>query len=121
MNDRTPPTFIPRLTVMEDYGGAPFLWLVDSPEQVGVGLNVGNGNDWDELSPISEELWRLFAPWAIEFDRTRFYASDFNADEWLLVPLPNFVEPSGLMFATGHHQHRRTHVKLAMPPDNHRH
>jgi len=30
-------TFIPVLTVMVEYGNAPFLWLVDRPDQGGVG------------------------------------------------------------------------------------
>lgn len=82
MDDRTSSTFIPTLTVMVDYGGAPFLWLIDDPEQAGVGLSVANGHYRDESVPLSEGLWRRFADWAIEFDRTRFYASDFNADGW---------------------------------------
>ena len=32
--------------------------------------------------PMSEGLWRKFADWAIEFDRTSFYSDDINADDW---------------------------------------
>ena len=32
-----PQPFVPILTVMVDYGNAPFLWRVDAPENVGVG------------------------------------------------------------------------------------
>ena len=75
-------TFVPVLTVMVDYGNAPFLWLVDNPDQGGVGPNLCDGTFWDESLPMSEGLWRKFADWAIEFDRTSFYADDFNADDW---------------------------------------
>ena len=27
------PAFVPVLTVMVDYGGAPFLWLKESPDE----------------------------------------------------------------------------------------
>jgi hypothetical protein len=73
--------FIPILTVMVDYGNAPFLWLVDDPERKGVGFNICDGVCWDESSPMSEGLWRKFADWAIEFDRTSFYSDDFD-EEW---------------------------------------
>ena len=75
-------TFVPVLTVMVDYGNAPFLWLVDNPDQGGVGPNWCDGTFWDESLPMSEGLWRKFADWAIEFDRTSFYSDDFNADDW---------------------------------------
>ena len=74
--------FIPVLTVMVDYGNAPFLWLVDSPEEGGIGGNLCDGTSWDESFPMSEGLWRKFADWAIEFDRTAFYSDKFNADGW---------------------------------------
>ncbi len=74
--------FVPVLTVMVDYGNAPFLWLVDNPKQGGVGLNWCDGTYWDESFPMSEGLWRKFADWAIEFDRTSFYSDDFNVDDW---------------------------------------
>ncbi|QNN55554.1 putative molybdenum carrier protein [Diaphorobacter ruginosibacter] len=74
--------FVPILTVMAEYGNAPFLWLVDSPDQGGVGPNKCDGTYWDESFLMSEGLWRKFADWAIEFDRTAFYSDDFNADDW---------------------------------------
>ena len=74
--------FVPVLTVMVDYGNAPFLWLVDRPEGGGVGGNLCDGTSWDESFPLSEGLWQKFANWAIEFDRTAFYSDSFNADGW---------------------------------------
>jgi len=73
---------VPVLTVMVDYGNAPFLWLVDHPDQGGVGPNLCNGSFWDDSFPVSEGLWRKFANWAIEFDRTAFYSDNFNANDW---------------------------------------
>ena len=72
-------SFVPVLTVMADYGCAPFLWLVDCPEDRGVGRNVCDGMYWDESFPITEELWRKFADWAREFDRTPLFRVDFDA------------------------------------------
>ncbi len=79
---RAPQPFVPILTVMVDYGNAPFLWRVDAPEDVGVGGNVCDGTGWDEGCLMSEGLWRKFADWAIEFDRTSFYLADFDASGW---------------------------------------
>ena len=31
---------------------------------------------------MSEGLWRKFADWAIEFDKTSFYLEDFDASGW---------------------------------------
>lgn len=74
--------FHPVLTVLAEYGNAPFLWRVDRPEQGGVGPNWVDGSFWDESFPMSEALWRKFADWAIEFDRTRFYSEDFDSNDW---------------------------------------
>jgi hypothetical protein len=75
-------SFVPVLTVMVDYGNAPFLWLVDSPDDGGVGGNLCDGTYWDQSFPMSEGLWQKFADWAIEFDRTAFYSDNFDADGW---------------------------------------
>ena len=75
-------TFIPVLTVMVDYGNAPFLWHVGTPEQVGIGGNICDGTGRDDDCPMSEGLWRKFADWAIEFDRTSFYSDAFDARDW---------------------------------------
>lgn len=75
-------TFVPILTVMVDYGNAPFLWRVTHPDQAGIGGNLCDGAFWDESFPMSEGLWRKFSDWAVQFDRTAFYADDFNADDW---------------------------------------
>lgn len=53
---------------MVDYGDAPFLWIVDSPNQAGIGPNLCNGAYWDESHPLSKELWSRFSDWAIEFE-----------------------------------------------------
>lgn len=75
-------SFVPVLTVMVDYGNAPFLWLVDMPDERGIGGCLCDGSRWDDSFPMSEALWRKFAGWAIEFDRTAFYSEDFDADGW---------------------------------------
>ncbi|SCY42477.1 hypothetical protein SAMN05216420_10639 [Nitrosospira sp. Nl5] len=74
--------FIPILTVMVDYGNAPFLWLVDDPDRKGVGPNLCDGTYWDESFPMSEGLWQKFADWAIKFDRTSFHSDDFDTKGW---------------------------------------
>lgn len=82
MNNTASAAFIPVLTVMADYGNAPFLWLIDSPERGGIGSNLCDGSFWDESFPMSEGLWRKFADWAVEFDHTAFYSDAFNVDDW---------------------------------------
>ena len=82
MSNTNPVTFVPVLTVMPDYGMAPFLWLIDRPDQVGVGGMLCDGTSWDESYPMTEGLWRKLADWAIAFDRTQFYFEDYNADGW---------------------------------------
>lgn len=82
MGDTEKTTFIPVLTVMVDYGNAPFLWLVSDPTQRGIGPNWVDGSGWGASYPMSYGLWRKFADWAIEFDRTSFFSDDFNADDW---------------------------------------
>ena len=74
--------FVPALTVMVDYGSAPFLWLADRPDTVGVGENLCNATFWDASLPLSEGLWRQFADWATEFNRTAFYSDAFDASGW---------------------------------------
>ena len=37
MSETETSAFVPVLTVMVDYGNAPFLWLVERPDQGGVG------------------------------------------------------------------------------------
>ena len=74
--------FVPILTVMVDYGNAPFLWLVDSPDRGGIGGNCYDGTFWDESYLMPEGLWRKFADWAIAFDQTRFYSESFDDRDW---------------------------------------
>lgn len=52
---------VPVLTVMVDYGNAPFLWLPEDPEDGGIGTLVYDGMHWDESLPLSHGLWRKFA------------------------------------------------------------
>ncbi len=82
MNPSESTTFVPILTVLAEYGNAPFLWLVDRPSQAGVGPNLCDGTFWDESFPMSEGLWRKFADWAIEFDQTSFFLEDFDDSGW---------------------------------------
>lgn len=82
MTTRNNARFVPMLTVMVDYGNAPFLWLVDCPKVKGIGGNICDGTCWDETLPMSEPLWQMFADWAIEFDRTEFYLDSYDADDW---------------------------------------
>ena len=74
--------FVPALTVMVDYGSAPFLWLADRPDTVGVGENLCNATFWDASLPLSKALWQQFADWASEFNRTAFYSDAFDASGW---------------------------------------
>lgn len=80
-NNESSP-FVPILTVMVDYGNAPFLWLVDSPGQGGIGGKLCDGVSWDASCPMSEGLWRKFADWAIAFNRTAFYSDRFDDRGW---------------------------------------
>ncbi|MFM8444414.1 MAG: hypothetical protein ACKN9W_13895 [Methylococcus sp.] len=83
INNETPVLpFVPILTVMPDYGNAPFLWRVKEPHDTSVGGCYCDGTYWDETFPMSEGLWRKFADWAIEFDRTAFYSDKFDASDW---------------------------------------
>ena len=56
-----PSAFVPVLTVMVDYGNAPFLWLVERPDQGGVGGMLCESGGWEDYYPMSEALWRKFA------------------------------------------------------------
>ena len=78
VNDSAP--FVPVLTVMVDYGMTPFLWLVDDPNQSGIGGIVCDGTGFNDGSPISEGLWRKFADWA--FTSTRLYSSNSENNDW---------------------------------------
>ncbi len=73
---------VPVLTVMVDYGNAPFLWLSEHPDTAGVGANLCSAGFRDESCPISQGLWRQFADRALEFDRTPFYNGDFDDSSW---------------------------------------
>lgn len=77
------PAFVPVLTVMVDYGGAPFLWLKESPDEPGyVSDCMCDGDAHYEDDPMSEELWELFAPWAREFNETMYSSHALDPDRW---------------------------------------
>ncbi len=80
--ETTQQAFVPILTVLPEYGNAPFLWIVTTPEQRGVGPNISDGNWWDENQPMSEGLWQKFADWVNEFDRSELYYSNYPASDW---------------------------------------
>ena len=64
---------VPVLTVMADYGGAPFLWTRDEDN---LEENISCGLGWDEEDPMSYTLWLKFAKWARSFEETAFMLSD---------------------------------------------
>lgn len=75
--------FIPVLTVMVDYGLAPFLWLKESPDEPGyVIYNVSDGRAYVEDELMSKALWDQFSPWACEFDQTVYDSHALDPDRW---------------------------------------
>lgn len=75
--------FVPVLTVMVDYGFVPFLWLVERPDQGGIGGMLCESSGWEDDYPMSEVLWRKFAIWAKTFERISFYGgSGEDAECW---------------------------------------
>jgi len=51
---KTKNKLVPVLTVMADYGGAPFLWAMDGD---GFKENISCGSGRDEEDPMSYTLW----------------------------------------------------------------
>ena len=83
MSETETSAFVPVLTVMVDYGNAPFLWLVERPDQGGVGGMLCESGGWEDYYPMSEALWRKFAIWARTFERISFYGgSGEDAECW---------------------------------------
>ena len=76
------PAHAPILTVMVDYGNAPFLWMSEGPGDRSIGTLVCDATHWDQSLPLSQGLWQKFADWAIEFDATEFYSEKFDANGW---------------------------------------
>ena len=75
------------LLVVPDYGNAPFLWTR-------YGMRAG-GNCCDatarcELHPLSSELWRDMADWAIDFENAPRENGDLSAP--VLLDWPSFHE-----------------------------
>ena len=83
MSEAENTPFVPVLTVMVDYGFAPFLWLVERPDQGGIGGMLCESSCWEDDYPMSEALWRKFAIWAKTFERISFYGgSGEDAECW---------------------------------------
>ena len=82
MSEAENTPFVPVLTVMVDYGFAPFLWLVERPDQGGVGDLTCESYAWEDYYPMSEVLWRKFAIWAISFERMPLYRTHSDNDHW---------------------------------------
>lgn len=81
MSEAENTPFVPVLTVMVDYGFAPFLWLAEKTGE-GFGANFCDSVAWSESGPMSEALWRQFALWANTFECASFYTENFDADCW---------------------------------------
>jgi hypothetical protein len=73
--------FTPILTVMADYGAAPYLWLQTKPA-AGVGVNVAEGTEPFESCCMNEDLAWRFAAWAQEFSNTNFYSVSSDQSDW---------------------------------------
>ena len=82
MSETETAAFVPVLTVMVDYGNAPFLWLVERPDQGGVGGMLCESGGWEDYYPMSEALWRKFAIWAISFARMPLHMIHSDNDHW---------------------------------------
>ena len=82
MSETETSAFVPVLTVMVDYGNAPFLWLVERPDQGGIGGMLCESGGWEDYCPMSEALWRKFAIWAISFARMPLHMIHSNNDHW---------------------------------------
>ena len=82
MSETETSAFVPVLTVMVDYGNAPFLWLVERPDQGGVGGMLCESGGWEDYYPMSEALWRKFAIWAISFARMPLHMIHSDNDHW---------------------------------------
>ena len=62
----------PILTVMPDYGGGPYLWLIENstPDCSLVGGNIGSDGYWasePSLSHVTQELREDFEDWVTQF------------------------------------------------------
>ncbi len=74
--------FVPLLTVFPEYGNAPFLWIIRSPEQGGVGWNLCDGLYWDDSFPLSEGLWTKFVDWVVDYERAALHSDEREAAVW---------------------------------------
>lgn len=82
MSESENTAFVPVLTVMPDFGNAPFLWRANSPDD-GIGPMICESGAWEDHYPMSEALWRKFAIWARTFERISFYSgSNEEAECW---------------------------------------
>ena len=75
--------FIPILTVLPEVGG-PFIWIVERPDQGGVGPCLCDTMGWDEMLPLSEGLFLKFWDWEVALDsaiKDAGYGDDLG-DDW---------------------------------------
>ena len=83
MSESENTVFVPVLTIMVEYGFAPFLWKVSRPDQLGLGDLTCESYAWEDYYPMSEALWQKFAIWARTFERISFYSgSNEEAECW---------------------------------------
>lgn len=83
MSESENTAFVPVLTIMVEYGFAPFLWKVSRPDQFGLGDLTCESYAWEDYYPMSEALWQKFAIWARTFERISFYSgSNEEAECW---------------------------------------
>ena len=62
MNHSECKTIVPILTVMVDYGNAPFLWLVDKPDEGGLLIRHGLLQSPDAVQLVPVEALRHLSP-----------------------------------------------------------
>ena len=64
MSETETSAFVPVLTVMVDYGNAPFLWLVERPDQGGVGGMLCESGGWKDWAYRTKKEPRIAKPYA---------------------------------------------------------
>ena len=75
--------FVPILTVLPEVGG-PFIWIVERPDQGGVGPCLCDTMGWDGMLPLSEGLFLKFWDWEVALDsaiKDAGYGDDLG-DDW---------------------------------------
>ena len=78
-----PNDFTPVITVFSEYISTPCLWLVRSPVENGVGLNIYDDGQWKASSlPVSFELWQKFYDCAIDFENKVTIPEELFVENW---------------------------------------